>query len=116
MSDWSSDVCSSDLSVPGDVGQVAWDEREHAGRQEGDGAGREGRQQPDVRDLQPRRLQPLSSLASRSHCFARALLMTCCNVLDRKSVVSGKSGSVRVDLGGRRIVKKKTNTVTTDIK
>src|SRR3546814_13670096 len=28
---------------------------------------------------------------------------------DRKSVVSGKSGSVRVDLGGRGISKKKTN-------
>src|SRR3546814_18517063 len=27
---------------------------------------------------------------------------------DRKSVVSGKSLSVRVDLGGRRIIKKKT--------
>src|SRR3546814_10977649 len=29
---------------------------------------------------------------------------------DRKSVVSGKSGSVRVDLGGRRIIKKKKKT------
>src|SRR3546814_15205221 len=29
--------------------------------------------------------------------------------LDRKSVVSGKSVSVRVDLGGRRIIKKKTH-------
>src|SRR3546814_13107405 len=28
---------------------------------------------------------------------------------DRKSVVSGKSVSVRVDLGGRRIIKKKNN-------
>src|SRR3546814_11749556 len=28
---------------------------------------------------------------------------------DRQSVVSGKSVSVRVDLGGRRIIKKKTN-------
>src|SRR3546814_51297 len=28
---------------------------------------------------------------------------------DRKSVVSGKSGSVRVDHGGRRIIKKKIN-------
>src|SRR3546814_16333476 len=28
---------------------------------------------------------------------------------DRKSVVSGKSVSVRVDLGGRRIIKKKRN-------
>src|SRR3546814_16772941 len=29
--------------------------------------------------------------------------------LDRKSVVSGKSGSVRVDLGGRGIIKKNTH-------
>src|SRR3546814_18800693 len=29
---------------------------------------------------------------------------------DRKSVVEGKSVSVRVDLGGRRIIKKKNNT------
>src|SRR3546814_17769255 len=29
---------------------------------------------------------------------------------DRKSVVSGKSVSVRVDIGGRRIIKKKQNT------
>src|SRR3546814_20846312 len=28
-------------------------------------------------------------------------------ILDRKSCVWGKSGSVRVDLGGRRIIKKK---------
>src|SRR3546814_15989069 len=34
-----------------------------------------------------------------SHSFAR----------DRKSVVEGKSGSVRVTLGGRRIIKKKKN-------
>src|SRR3546814_16577500 len=33
------------------------------------------------------------------------------HALDRKSVVSGKSVSVRVDLGGRRIIKK-TNTRT----
>src|SRR3546814_15839581 len=32
--------------------------------------------------------------------------------LDRKSVVSGKSVSVRVDLGGRRILKKKTKYTT----
>src|SRR3546814_18631099 len=34
---------------------------------------------------------------------------------ERKSVVSGKSVSVRVDLGGRRIIKKK-NRLTTDTK
>src|SRR3546814_14607067 len=33
---------------------------------------------------------------------------------DRKSVVSGKSVSVRVDLGGRRIIKKKKNKQTTN--
>src|SRR3546814_16759018 len=33
---------------------------------------------------------------------------------DRKSVVEGKSVSVRVDLGGRRIIKKKNNTCQTD--
>src|SRR3546814_20904338 len=32
-------------------------------------------------------------------------------LIDRKSVVSGKRVSVRVDLGGRRIIKKKKNTV-----
>src|SRR3546814_7101248 len=31
---------------------------------------------------------------------------------DRKSVVQGKSVSVRVDLGGRRIIKKKTKFLT----
>src|SRR3546814_14731403 len=30
-------------------------------------------------------------------------------IADRKSVVEGKSGSVRVDLGGRRFIKKKKN-------
>src|SRR3546814_16859236 len=34
--------------------------------------------------------------------------------VDRKSVVSGKSVSVRVDLGGRRIIKKKTKKISTD--
>src|SRR3546814_17359045 len=35
--------------------------------------------------------------------------------LDRTSVVSGKSGSVRVDLGGRRIIKKKKNIIINHI-
>src|SRR3546814_17554584 len=34
-----------------------------------------------------------------------------CDGLDRKSVVKGKSVSVRVDLGGRRIIKKKNNNI-----
>src|SRR3546814_16283373 len=35
------------------------------------------------------------------------------HAVDRKSVVSGKSVSVRVDLGGRRIIKKKQRTKQT---
>src|SRR3546814_15093691 len=35
--------------------------------------------------------------------------------LDRKSVVEGKSVSVRVDLGGRRIIKKKTEKAYRDM-
>src|SRR3546814_19696401 len=85
ISDWSSDVCSSDLVVAGDaragfdhalaererrVGiRTAGQERRYVGRQVG------------VVGLE-----------------------------DRKSVVWGKSVSVRVDVGGRRIIKKKSKT------
>src|SRR3546814_11229525 len=34
--------------------------------------------------------------------------------IDRKSVVEGKSVTVRVDLGGRRLIKKKKNIETTE--
>src|SRR3546814_13249031 len=81
ISDWSSDVCSSDLDV------LAWQPLPPFAR-----AQRVGR----------RRLHPA---AERSHrgLSARHLQLP---VEDRKSVVSGKSVSVRVDLGGRRIIKK----------
>src|SRR3546814_12330566 len=55
------------------------------------------------------------------HCYDAAWVRKLCAFhaselpLDRKSVVSGKSVSVRVDLGGRRIHKKKkkhTNPIT----
>src|SRR3546814_12615119 len=39
--------------------------------------------------------------------FRAALITAAVIPLDRKRVVSGKSVSVRVDLGGRRIIKKK---------
>src|SRR3546814_15762867 len=71
ISDWSSDVCSSDLSMGarmvGDLTETAGRGREAVWQ--GTGGGRRA---------------------------------------DRKSVVSGKSVSVRVDLGGRRIIKKTT--------
>src|SRR3546814_12141512 len=44
---------------------------------------------------------------------ARVLDIGCAKgfLVDRKSVVEGKRVSVRVDIGGRRIIKKKKNTV-----
>src|SRR3546814_14832516 len=91
ISDWSSDVCSSDLmSLDHDSGTL-------------DGTVLQG-------PFRGRRLSELSQGELVS-------LLGECRVEDdqsavileaRKSVVSGKSVSVRVDLGGRRILKKKT--------
>src|SRR3546814_16905111 len=63
ISDWSSDVCSSDLCTRA----------------------------------------PASMVASAS---TTASVRVASSPIDRKSVVSGKSVSVRVDLGGRRFIEK----------
>src|SRR3546814_18115362 len=62
-----------------------------------------------------------SDLRSASASFSRLTCGTAGNIAnssvermrDRKSVVSGKSVSVRVDLGGRRILKKKRQKIAT---
>src|SRR3546814_19935288 len=98
ISDWSSDVCSSDLCL-------------------GYGASINGTQCLDTSlpglhiDLfhtlccpdQPQKSFRLAQGVASFHQFQPRG----CFVIDRKSVVSGKSVSVRVDLGGRRIIKKK---------
>src|SRR3546814_13613824 len=82
ISDWSSDVCSSDLL-----------------------------------DTAEQRLMLQFLVAEAHQRFQRGLVAQPIITADlqhlgvdedRKSVVSGKSVSVRVDLGGRRIIKKKT--------
>src|SRR3546814_16582194 len=98
ISDWSSDVCSSDLAcvaarayrVRGGRRRAGTDERNHPGNE------------PDI----GRHIIACSDGAEhgggaegRSGCAGR------CGG-DRKSVVSGKSVSVRVDLGGLRIITK----------
>src|SRR3546814_18125695 len=106
ISDWSSDVCSSDLL------------RRRAGRDYGcaagpdDHAGAAGSRQPAV--LGRRRRGPalhrhrLSARGAAAQCAARALRRRgTCAPGDRKSVGEGKSVSVRVDLGGGRTIKKK---------
>src|SRR3546814_12099255 len=54
----------------------------------------------------PRRSFAIVSKAGRSASCSRRTLRN--RWLDRKRVVSGKSVSVRVDLGGRRLIKKNT--------
>src|SRR3546814_12253388 len=96
ISDWSSDVCSSDLTPPlkrrGLFSLRQLHRRHHIPRiaQRSDEA---------VEMLAVARLA--FDVGDQPLCGQRA----------RKSVGSGQSVSVRVDLGGRRIIKKKMNTI-----
>src|SRR3546814_9686562 len=83
ISDWSSDVCSSDLVWLATPPQFS----------------SSGRAWPDrlSRGLPGDRAQDRAAPEGAAPAHGG----------DRKSVVSGKSVSVRVDLGGRRIIKKK---------
>src|SRR3546814_16690133 len=85
ISDWSSDVCSSDLArqqVPEEVAAAYGGARSFG---------------PDYiipAPFDPRLIEEVPLAVARA-------------AIDRKGVVSGKSVSVRVDLGGRRVIKKK---------
>src|SRR3546814_18481384 len=94
ISDWSSDVCSSDLGgLPEGAAELRHAERNSAA------AARACRAAD--RECQGGR--------SRSRCAGNGGYRQCRRQADadRQSVVEGKSVSVRVDLGGRRILKKK---------
>src|SRR3546814_1019240 len=107
ISDWSSDVCSSDLCSPSPSSSA-----------------RSPRCCPRPRRCRCRRR--ITSHATTSPTTIRRTAGRSCRSSvrlarsriassstprdDRKSVVSGKSVSVRVDLGGSRIIKKKTTT------
>src|SRR3546814_15823306 len=112
ISDLSSDVCSSDLS------------RQHLSRSCFLAGGR-GTARAFRRAQGPAFREPLSSdamlpaarrsgepggagAAGTRRAATGARLAAGTARLDRKSDVSGKRVSVRVDLGGRRIIKKKT--------
>src|SRR3546814_16518426 len=110
ISDWSSDVCSSDLGVAQDRGLAPF------GMFEITGAGVIMAVAGIAcllivgRWLLPDR-QVLSGILPRSQDrhFMADVLAPLGSPLDRKSVVLGKCVSVRVDHGGRRFIKK-TNT------
>src|SRR3546814_16643085 len=98
ISDWSSDVCSSDLLVRAAgcrrMGKRCW----HCGSS---AAGR--------LLAAPIRLARAGSQAEPARSIYRGSSGAAASFYDRKSVVKGKSASVRVDLGGRRISNKTHN-------
>src|SRR3546814_12986231 len=114
ISDWSSDVCSSDLDK---FGINRWNVSAACTRV------RSRRRLESLRaEFADWRDVPIaySGLSTRAQDAIRAMRITTMGALymafenegaglDRKSVVSGKSVSVSVDFGGRRINKKKNN-------
>src|SRR3546814_19340917 len=97
ISDWSSDVCSSDLVILPCHGF-----QQQGQAVDGVGPGEAGAlRQLLIGDCRASGGAVEQRLAQRRH---QALVVG--GRVDRKSVVSGKSVSVRVDLGGRRLIKK----------
>src|SRR3546814_13645347 len=113
ISDWSSDVCSSDLDrlfrslIQSGRLEVTWPDGKRSvyqGKEPGD-------RHSAVRITDKRTswaiLRNPSLGAGEAFMGGRIVFEDGDIRQDRKSVVQGKSVSVRVDLGGRRIVKKK---------
>src|SRR3546814_18479151 len=95
ISDWSSDVCSSDLSPTRGLHRR--------------GQPRSLYQRPNIAAAgSPRERHKQDSRAD--HCSDPGKAIA--SYLDRKSVVWGQSVSLRVDLGGPRIIKKKKKNIT----
>src|SRR3546814_20715156 len=97
ISDWSSDVCSSDLS-----NKNGFARRFRRGNE-----GSVGRYHARSHGAVALLLSDRRAFHAIARGSASGLRGT---RADRKSVVEGKSVSVRVDLGGRRIIKKKQQT------
>src|SRR3546814_12613269 len=105
ISDWSSDVCSSDL-LPGRKIIYTNASADHAERvMERLGISRHF---SGVFDIIEAGYLPKPDAAGYATVIERfGIAPGKAAMVDRKSVVLGKSVSVRVDLGGRRIMKKK---------
>src|SRR3546814_15565453 len=87
ISDWSSDVCSSDLRRPAESARACGDPQTRARRR--------GTADHPADPGPERQIRPAGQLGPRTGP-------------DRTSAVYGKSVSVRVDLGGRPRIKKNT--------
>src|SRR3546814_11895441 len=94
ISDWSSDVCSSDLRLKEPYNGATVVITHHA---------------PSLRSLQDNPHVGGHMDAAYANRWEHRMGSDRANlwVQDRKSVVSGKRVSVRVDIGGRSIIKKK---------
>src|SRR3546814_15666938 len=103
ISDWSSDVCSSDLKKFGVKSGV----QTQSGHCIING-------QIETGDLPAEAPLEMHVQAFGEQPEARRQVVTSPVGIDRKSVVEGKSVSVRVDLGGRRIIKKKKTSIQSD--
>src|SRR3546814_18820871 len=106
ISDWSSDVCSSDLRLAAVAVQRLDDQRAvapveilHRVEIAGD-----HRRRHIFGEIEHEHF--LGRVADRDRVVDHQRLAR--DALDRTSVESGKSVSVRVDLGGRRLIKKNT--------
>src|SRR3546814_14833276 len=106
ISDWSSDVCSSDL-IQNRVGRIH-DEAVELGHALGEFDISSRTADRHTRILANIERQCFGYIEARSFDQTPAHRSAVPHQEDRKSVVSGKSVSVRVDLGGRRIINKKT--------
>src|SRR3546814_20843019 len=95
ISDWSSDVCSADLVKAGGCATAD------------DFGDRVGGEVGIARILALRRVDKIDVFTECEALALDARAQLLFSGADRTSVVSGKSVSVRVDLGGRRIIKKK---------
>src|SRR3546814_11214920 len=101
ISDWSSDVCSSDLAIPKTpIGQNAVNVEDHHAHLAG--ALLYGR----------RYFGQYQRFGGMRYMVPLHSQITLAASTDRKSVVSGKSVSVLVDRGGRRISQKKKHILT----
>src|SRR3546814_12905686 len=101
ISDWSSDLCSSDLSdrMRAGVEAVGVARRQTTGRRGGACPTPGG----------PSRTAGWPTRAGQAPPLQASGVPSNGGMGDRKSVGEGKSVSVRLDLGGRRILKKNTN-------
>src|SRR3546814_14052391 len=104
ISDWSSDVCSSDLAVGRSIGRRAPSSRLPTRGRNAIGEGADYHED-EIDDRQHNECLPNAYRSRRCKITHEAVSKR--RAEDRKSVAEGKRGSVSGDIGGRRSLKKK---------